>query len=81
MPRYYAIFFNPSTNVALKNSEVREALELATDRKAIINAALKNRAIPIAGPIYPTIEGFSPELNSSEPSLERDLGQHRCCLK
>ena len=36
MPRYYAIFINKNTNVALKEDFVLTALQLATDKEKII---------------------------------------------
>lgn len=58
IPRYYALFFNTNTAAALKNKEVRTALNLATDRNAIIGQIFNGKAAPITGPIYPGTEGY-----------------------
>jgi len=71
VPRYYAVFLNPATAPALKNKEVRSALNLSTDRAKIVELALTGKAVPIFGPIYPGLEGYEGELlNTAKFSLE-----------
>lgn len=51
LPRTFAVFFNQSQNPALSNEEVREALNLLTDRDAIIKDVLKGYGIKSNGPL------------------------------
>ncbi|OGY62457.1 MAG: hypothetical protein A2745_03225 [Candidatus Harrisonbacteria bacterium RIFCSPHIGHO2_01_FULL_44_13] len=66
IPRYYAIFFNPNINLALKEKAVREALNYATDKNKIIAAVFDGRALAINGPIIPKIPGFNPTVYQDE---------------
>lgn len=58
VPRYYAIFLNPSLHVALKERDVRRALMLGTNAPAIAEAALGDASRAVSGPIVPQIEGY-----------------------
>ena len=40
IPRYFAIFFNPETNKALEDAQVRAALAYATDKNEILTNRL-----------------------------------------
>ncbi|MFA5386085.1 MAG: peptide ABC transporter substrate-binding protein [Candidatus Paceibacterota bacterium] len=62
LPKYYAIFLNQNANGALKNSNVRIALNYATDRKTIIDKVFGGMATEVVGPLTPTMEGFNPNL-------------------
>lgn len=55
-PRYYAVFLNPANNPAFRKAEVRKALSLAIDRKALAEALGESNAFPITGPIVPLTE-------------------------
>lgn len=70
LPRYYALFFNPSAHPALQEKKVRQTLALVIDRAAIIRAVFKGYAALAAGPIPPVIDGYEPaarEPNASNP--------------
>jgi len=72
MPRYYAVFINQNNSPALKDVNVRLALNYATDRKRIIQDVFGNRAISANGPITPGTEGFDANVNPEENfSLEK----------
>lgn len=58
IPRIFAVFFNVTKNVALANSEVREALSYATDRDAIIRDVLLNKGQPALGAFLPFMTGY-----------------------
>jgi peptide/nickel transport system substrate-binding protein len=51
MPSYYAIFFNENLNPLLKNEGLREALDIGTNKRAIIEEILKNGAEAVDGPL------------------------------
>jgi len=51
LPRYFAIFFNQSQNQALAAKEVRQALNLATDKKAIVDGLLNGQGQIINSPL------------------------------
>jgi len=53
LPRVFGIFFNQNQAPVLANKEVRQALQLATDRQAIINNVLGGYGIAITDPIPP----------------------------
>ena len=53
LPRVFGIFFNQNEAPVLANKEVRQALQLATDRQAIINNVLGGYGMAITDPIPP----------------------------
>lgn len=61
LPRYYAIFFNPNTQPALKEKEVRQALAAAIDRKKLTHELFNDYAATARGPLTPQTEGYSEE--------------------
>ncbi len=69
MPRYYAVFINQNNSPALKDVNVRLALNYATDRKKIIQEVFANRAISANGPIFPGTESFDFSLEKAEQIL------------
>jgi peptide/nickel transport system substrate-binding protein len=46
LPRTFGLFFNQNRSVALRDSAVREALELVLDRQVIIDQAISGSGIP-----------------------------------
>ncbi len=50
-----------TTDEAMKNVNIRKALALAVDRKALIENVTKGEQIPALGFVPPTIEGFEEE--------------------
>lgn len=53
LPRIFAVFFNESHAPVLANKEVRQALELATDKNEIVQTVLGGAGIVIDSPIPP----------------------------
>lgn len=53
IPSYYAIFFNQSQSIALKEGAVREALAASIDRDALIETVFRGYALPAFGPVPP----------------------------
>ncbi|PIR87658.1 MAG: hypothetical protein COU10_03470 [Candidatus Harrisonbacteria bacterium CG10_big_fil_rev_8_21_14_0_10_45_28] len=61
IPRYYAVFFNPTVNPILKETVLRQALTLATDKAKILKEVLSNKGTTIGGPIPPYLQGYNKE--------------------
>ncbi len=63
LPRIFAVFFNQNQAPVLANKEVRQALELATDKEQIVETVLGGAGIAIDGPVppglLPTLSGTS----------------------
>ena len=55
LPRVFGVFFNQNQAPLLAEKAVRQALELATDKKKIFDAVLSGYGVPIDGPIPPLI--------------------------
>lgn len=79
LPRYFAIFLNPGQSKALAEKEVRQALNLATDKTEILNKIILNQGNVVDSPILPEIYGFSApskiyqfNLDEAKAILEKD---------
>lgn len=51
LPQYQAVFFNQELNEALKNLQVRQALQLGTERQQIIDEVYGGKAAGLGGPV------------------------------
>jgi len=69
LPNYYAVFWNQGQNLALKDAAVREALDRAVDRAALVEDIFDGRAVPTADPI-PAGTGLERAPTAVPPSLE-----------
>lgn len=69
--RYFAVFFNPKKSDILAEKEVREALDLATNKSEILEKVIKNQGKIVSSPILPEFYGFEPPKNESEFNLEK----------
>jgi peptide/nickel transport system substrate-binding protein len=70
----HVVLFNPQAR-SLARPAVRRALNLAIDRSALIDVALRNHGIPSSGPVWPRHWAFSrssPQL-ASDPTLAVEL--------
>jgi len=61
-PRYYAIFYNQNSNIALKDKNVRLALDVAIDKDKIIKDVFDGFGNKMIGPVT---SNFLPNLNES----------------
>ncbi len=59
LPRLFSVFLNTNKSVALAYDEVREAVVLATDRKAILDDVLKGHGSVSSGPLPPFVLGYA----------------------
>lgn len=66
MPRYYAVFFNPYSQDALGDKNVRLALNYATDREKLIEKVFDNRALSVEGPLVLGMNGYAAEVYAQE---------------
>lgn len=64
LPQYTAIFLNQSKSPILRSREIRQALNLAVNRTAILRDALDGRGVAVHGPILPRFPGFRPGAKS-----------------
>lgn len=58
IPRYFAVFFNQTKNVALASDEVRKALDLGVDRQEIINNVLNSKGMALKSPFFSQMKGY-----------------------
>ena len=65
LPRIFGVFFNKNNAKIFAQKEVREALEMATDKQKIIGEALKGFGTRLDYPIPPGTLGALPGKNSS----------------
>src|SRR6202011_3266359 len=61
----------------LDNLKVRQALNLAVDKTAIINSVLVGLAVPVNGPLFPESRGYDASLKG----YGFDVAQARAMLK
>lgn len=66
IPRYYAIFLNSSVNQTLKDVNVRQALDRATDKEKIIKTVFLSHALAANGPLLPYLAGFDPGIYGAD---------------
>lgn len=81
MPRYYAIFINQNAHPALKEKAVRQALEQAINRVALIKEVFQGYAETIQGPLTPTIPGYdaaiyTPHREINIQEIKKELDAH-----
>lgn len=62
LPRIFGVFFNQNQAPILANKEVREALNIALNKKRIVNEALGGNGTPIQSPLPP---GILEDINNS----------------
>lgn len=73
LPRIFGIFFNQNNAEIFSQKEVREALNLATDKKKIVEEVFKGFAVEIDSPIPPGVFGarnYEGEIFSLENARE-----------
>lgn len=58
LPRYFAVFFNPQKAEFFSDKQVRKALNLATDKKEILEKIVDNQGEIVSSPLLPQIYGF-----------------------
>jgi ABC-type transport system substrate-binding protein len=71
LPRYFAVFFNQKESTLLNNKKIRDALNLATNKKEIVDRVLDNRARVASSPILPETFGFQPPADPGKFGLKK----------
>ncbi|NTV40897.1 MAG: hypothetical protein HGA61_01320 [Candidatus Moranbacteria bacterium] len=56
IPRYFAVFLNQTKSVVLADDNVRKALNIAVDRKQIIEEILHGKGTPLSSPFFPQMK-------------------------
>jgi peptide/nickel transport system substrate-binding protein len=70
LPNYYAVFFNQSKSLPLKDLAARKALNYAVNKENLINEVLGGRGKPAIEPIPEGAEYFNPEIGAATTSLD-----------
>ncbi|MCR4323254.1 MAG: ABC transporter substrate-binding protein [Candidatus Azambacteria bacterium] len=70
VPKYFAVFFNQTSNKALADKNVRIALTHATDAMAITRDVFDGNATTIDSPVLPWFMGYNPDVKKYAPSIE-----------
>lgn len=70
IPRYFAVFLNQQKSKVLADRDVRKALSLATDRKAIVGEVLAGEGKEIYSPIPPGSSGFTDDVKKFEFNID-----------
>lgn len=76
--RVFGVYFNTSKATPLSNKEVRQALELVTNKEKIVEEVLHGFGTPINRPVPP---GLLPERIDSATTTERTLATARTLLE
>lgn len=80
LPRSFVLFFNQNENVVLRDIAVRNALNVAIDKKQIVQEVLGGYGMPLDGPLLPGF-GFDATYTESTSSSLARLDQARDILR
>lgn len=83
LPRIFGVFFNQNEGQVFLNKEVRQALNIVTDKNEIVNAVLDGYGSPIDDPIPPGLLGDSPaqsETATASTTADANLAQAKKLL-
>ncbi len=74
-PRYFTVFFNPNQSETLSDSDIRKALNYATDKEKIISEVLDGEALMVESPMIPAVLGGIDSINpyDYDPSKAKEL--------
>lgn len=64
LPRVYGIFFNQNRAEVLSDASVRDALNAALDKQAIVDGVLSGYGVPLYGPIPPGVLRISSSIKA-----------------
>jgi peptide/nickel transport system substrate-binding protein len=71
LPRYFAIFFNQNKSLVLTNPEIREALNLATNKEEITQKVLLGNGYVVNSPLLKDMLGYSEKIGKVDFNLEK----------
>ncbi len=76
LQRVIAVFFNQTSNKFLGSLKIRQALNAAIDKRAIVQKVLNNYGSPLAGPLPPSVLPSDTDPNAAyNPELARKIIQ------
>jgi peptide/nickel transport system substrate-binding protein len=81
LPRVFAAFFNQNNAIVLSKKEIRQALELATDKRKIVNEVLRNFGTTLNYSLPPGIIGSFESQEENPPPYEDNLKEAARLLK
>lgn len=70
VPHYFLIFFNQAKSVALAYDEVRSALSISIDRKAIVEGVFHGFGTPVSMSFLPSMPGYM-DIADQSPDIEK----------
>lgn len=75
LPRTFGVFFNQNKSAALRQKEVRQALNMVIDREELVETVLEGKAEPLSAPIpsafiFADGESVVPDTSSSTDSIK-----------
>lgn len=71
IPWSFSVFFNKNKSVPLANKEVRMAIDLATDKKQMIDNVLAGKAVVLEAPFFTGTEEFNATLERNNFNVEK----------
>lgn len=74
MPRYYAIFMNAVNNPALKDGNLRDALNMAINKEKMVAELFKGRASTIESPLFKGLVRLEPQDALGTTTIPQWLG-------
>lgn len=69
LPRVFGIFFNQNQQPLFIHTEVKQALDEAIDKQALVNTIFQGFSEPLAGPLPP---GVAPVAGSTTPAVDEE---------
>jgi peptide/nickel transport system substrate-binding protein len=80
LPRVFGVFFNQNSAPVFSNLEVRQALNIASDRKEIVNSVLNSYGTQIDGPLPKDTLSGETGMRQTELSTEERIAQAKKIL-
>ncbi|MCX6765735.1 MAG: ABC transporter substrate-binding protein [Candidatus Moranbacteria bacterium] len=71
IPRYFAVFFNQTKNIALANDDVRKALAYGTNRQEIIENVLHGKGTAVHSPFLLQMKECEQEINKYDFDIQK----------
>ncbi len=76
LSRVFGIFFNQNQSIVLRDASVRDALNSAVDRKALVDAVLKGYGTPLDGPLPSSKAAPTPTGTDLVAAAAQNLAAH-----
>jgi peptide/nickel transport system substrate-binding protein len=79
--RVFGVFFNQNQSTVLRDHAVRQALQDAIDRNALIESVLGGYGTPLTGPVPPSVSGVASTVSSTATSTDPALAARAELIK